>query len=91
VHDFGLAGSFFYLVMEYVDGVNLREAMKAGRFSPEQALAVVPPICEALQYAHDRGVVHRDIKPENLLLDTNGRLKIADFGVARLLDSDVAG
>jgi serine/threonine protein kinase len=89
VHDFGQAGSFFYLVMEYVDGVNLRAAMKAGRFSPEQALAVVPPICEALQYAHDRGVVHRDIKPENLLLDTEGRLKIADFGVARLLDSTV--
>jgi serine/threonine protein kinase len=89
VHDFGQGGSFFYLVMEYVDGVNLRGAMKAGRFSPEQALAVVPPICEALQYAHDRGVVHRDIKPENLLLDTTGRLKIADFGVARLLDSTV--
>jgi len=85
VHDFGQAGVFFYLLMEFVDGVNLRQAMKAGRFTPSQALAVVPPICEALQYAHDRGIVHRDIKPENLLLDKAGRLKIADFGIALMM------
>lgn len=87
VHDFGQAGGYFYLLMEFVDGVNLRQAMKAGRFTPPQALAMVPPICEALQYAHDRGVVHRDIKPENLLLDKEGRLKIADFGIAKMIGS----
>ena len=85
IHDFGQAGGFYYLLMEFVDGVNLRQAMHAGRFTPEQALAVVPPVCEALQYAHEHGVVHRDIKPENLLLDREGRVKIADFGIARLL------
>jgi predicted Ser/Thr protein kinase len=85
VHDFGRAGEFFFLTMEFVDGVNLRQAMRAGRLTPQQALAIVPPICEALQFAHDRGIVHRDIKPENLLLDKEGRVKIADFGIARML------
>src|SRR6266850_4741683 len=85
VHDFGQAGPFFYLLMEFVDGVNLRQAMRAGRFTPAQALALVPKICDALQYAHEEGVLHRDIKPENILLDTRGRLKIADFGIAKIL------
>ena len=85
VHDFGQANGFFYLLMEFVDGANLRQAMRAGRFTPAQALAVVPKICEALQYAHHQGVLHRDIKPENILLDTSGRVKIADFGIAKLV------
>src|SRR5215471_17191893 len=85
IHDFGQANGFFYLLMEYVDGVNLRQAMRAGRFTPEQALAVVPRICEALQFAHNEGILHRDIKPENILLDSKGRLKIADFGIAKLV------
>jgi len=91
IHDFGESGGFYHLVMEYVDGVNLRQAMTAGRFTPEQALAIVPPVCEALQYAHDHGVVHRDIKPENLLLDQQGRVKVADFGIAKLMGSATAG
>ncbi len=88
VHDFGRAGDFYFLLMEFVDGVNLRQAMTAGRLASKQALAIVPPICEALQFAHDRGIVHRDIKPENLLLDKEGRIKIADFGIARMLRTD---
>jgi tRNA A-37 threonylcarbamoyl transferase component Bud32 len=86
VYDFGEAGGLYYLVMEYVDGPNLREVLNAGRLSPEQALAVVPQVCDALQYAHEEGVVHRDIKPENILLDRRGRVKIADFGLAKLLN-----
>src|SRR3954471_20049517 len=91
VHDFGQVGGFCYLLMEFVDGVNLRQAMKASRFTPEQALAMVPPICEALQYAHEHGIVHRDIKPENLLLDKEGRVKIADFGIAKIVGESGTG
>jgi len=85
VHDFGETDGLFYLVMEYVDGVNLRELLGDGRMEPEQALAIVPPVCDALEYAHAKGIVHRDIKPENLLLDRDGRVKIADFGIASLV------
>jgi tRNA A-37 threonylcarbamoyl transferase component Bud32 len=85
IHDFGQAGGYFYLLMEYVDGVNLRQAMRAGRFTPAQALVVVPKICEALQFAHNEGILHRDIKPENILVDVRGRVKIADFGIAKLV------
>jgi len=84
VYDYGQAGEFFYLLMEYVDGVNLRQAMRASRFEPRQALGIVPKICDALQYAHDEGVLHRDIKPENILLDAKGRVKLVDFGIAKL-------
>ena len=83
------APGFFYLVLEYVDGVNLREAMRAGRFTPDQALAIVPQVCEALQYAHSKNVLHRDIKPENILLDIDGRVKIADFGIAKVLGPEM--
>jgi len=85
VYDFGQAGSFFYLVMELVDGANLRHVIHKGGIEPKQALTIVPQICDALQYAHDEGIVHRDIKPENILLDRRGRVKIADFGLAKLL------
>lgn len=85
VHDFGQAENYFYLLMEFVDGVNLRQAMRAGRFTAAQALGIVPKICEALQYAHDEGVLHRDIKPENILLDARGRVKLADFGIAKFI------
>lgn len=93
IHDFGETGGLFFLVMEFVDGVNLRDLLRDGKLEAKQALAIVPPICEALQYAHDKGIVHRDIKPENLLLDRDGRIKIADFGIAALMgaDGDVAG
>ena len=86
VHDFGETGGLYFIVMEYVDGVNLRDLLREGKLEPQQALAIVPPVCDALQYAHDKGIVHRDIKPENLLLDKDGRIKIADFGIAKLID-----
>ena len=86
VHGFGQAGGFCFLLMEFVDGASLRQALRSGRFTPQQALALIPPICEALQTAHAQGVLHRDIKPENLLLDAEGRVKIADFGIAKLLE-----
>ncbi len=87
IHDFGQAGGYYFLLMELVDGVNLRQLLRARKFTPEEALAIVPPLCDALQNAHDRGIVHRDIKPENLLLDKDGRVKVADFGIAKMLGS----
>ncbi len=88
VYDFGVSAGFGYLLMEFVDGVNLRQAMQAGRFTQREALAIVPKICEAIQFAHEQGVLHRDIKPENILLDAHGRVKIADFGIAKLVGDD---
>ncbi len=85
IFEFGEAQGLYYLLMEYVDGVNLRQAIQAHTLSPQDCLAVVQQICDALQYAHDEGIVHRDIKPENVLLDKRGRVKIADFGLAKLL------
>ena len=90
VFDFGHREGLYYLVMELVDGVSLRQALADGGFTPAEALAVVPRICEALQYAHDQGVVHRDIKPENILIDRSGAPKIVDFGLA-LLTRPAAG
>jgi serine/threonine protein kinase len=85
VYDYGQAGGFYYVLMEFIDGVNLRQAMQASRFTPAQALGIVPKICEALQYAHEEGVLHRDIKPENILIDAKGRVKLADFGIAKIV------
>ena len=91
IYDFGQTDGLFYLVMEFVDGVSLRHLLEAGRVSPREALAIVPQICDALQYAHDQRIVHRDIKPENILLDRQGRVKVADFGLAKLVEMDAGG
>jgi serine/threonine protein kinase len=85
VYDFGETDGLYYLTMEFVDGASLRQLLQTRKIAPEEALAIVPKICEALQFAHDQGVVHRDIKPENVLLDKRGRVKIADFGIAKIV------
>ena len=90
VYDFGEVQGRFYLLMEFVDGSTLRQLLRSRRMAPAEALAIVPQICEALQYAHDRGVVHRDIKPENILLNGESSVKIADFGIARILGPEPA-
>ena len=77
VFDFGQRDNFYFFIMEFVDGANLRQLVRSGELDSKAALAVVPQICDALQYAHDEGIVHRDIKPENILLDKSGRVKIA--------------
>jgi predicted Ser/Thr protein kinase len=85
VHEFGQVNGMPFFIMEFVDGLNLRQLEQAGQLSPREALQIVPRICEALQFAHDEGIVHRDIKPENILVDKKGRVKIADFGIAKIL------
>jgi tRNA A-37 threonylcarbamoyl transferase component Bud32 len=85
VHDFGDVDGLYYFTMEFVDGHNLRDLLQDGALPAAQVLAIVPQLCDALQYAHDEGLVHRDIKPENILLDKRGRVKIADFGLAKLV------
>ncbi len=97
LYEFGVASGYqpstlnsqlFYFLMEYVDGVNLRQLLHAGRISTREALAIVPQICDALQFAHDQGIVHRDIKPENILMDRRGRVKVADFGLAKIVGNE---
>ena len=85
VYEFGVVDGLHYFIMEFVDGLNLRQVQQAGRISPREALKIIPQICDALQYAHEQGVVHRDIKPENVMLDKKGRVKITDFGLAKIL------
>ncbi|MFZ0829351.1 MAG: protein kinase [Verrucomicrobiia bacterium] len=82
------ATSIHYFIMEFVDGPNLRQVEQAGKLPPREALEIIPQICAALQFAHDEGIVHRDIKPENILLDKKGRVKIADFGLAKILGQE---
>jgi len=94
VHDSGQIGGLYYFIMEYVDGLNLRELLhrsQEGRLDADRALQIVHSLCDALDYAHDEGVIHRDIKPENILIDTKGRVKVADFGLAKLLGGDDDG
>jgi hypothetical protein len=86
IHDFGEADGRPYFVMEYVAGQNLRQRLRGGAPGLGDILHIEDQICDALQYAHDQGIVHRDIKPENILLDKKGRVRLADFGIAKLLD-----
>ena len=88
VFDQGRDGDVVFLVMEYVEGRNLRDVLKAaGRLTPGQTVGVLEPIVSAVAAAHRAGIVHRDMKPENVLMATDGRIKVADFGLARAIES----
>jgi serine/threonine protein kinase len=85
VYDFGEADGLYYITMEFVAGMTLRQLLRTGALTEARALQILSQVCDALQYAHDGGIVHRDIKPENILLDRRGQVKIADFGLAKLV------
>jgi eukaryotic-like serine/threonine-protein kinase len=86
-YDFDTHDGIDFLVMEYVEGTTLSEELKAGAFDPEKTTRLAKQLAEGLSAAHTRGVVHRDLKPSNLRITSDGRLKILDFGIAKLLKS----
>lgn len=88
LYDFGEVEGRFFLLMEFVDGVTLRQLYRTRKLSATEALNVVQHICDALQYARQQNIVHCDIKPENILLDKNGAVKIADFGIAKMVGAE---
>ncbi|HEY2573509.1 MAG TPA: protein kinase, partial [Verrucomicrobiaceae bacterium] len=93
VYDFGeTAANQFYLVMEHVDGTDVAQMILAkSRLPDEHALSITAHVCDALHYAHSHGVIHRDIKPANILLNREGQVKIADFGLAKKTDAGATG
>ena len=90
VHDWGAENEkTYYMVMEYVSGSDLRDLLVSrGSLDPSHAATIMASVCDALYVAHSRGLVHRDVKPENILLARDGTVKVADFGIAAMVDAD---
>lgn len=90
VYEYGEERDLAYIAMEYVQGNPLREYFNRGtRFEDRDAVSIMAQLLDALAYAHEQGVYHRDVKPANLIVMTNGRLKVADFGIARIDSSNL--
>lgn len=86
--DVGTEGDFRYLVLEYISGNTLKDIIKEkGALNPNTAIQIAIRILSALQHAHENGIIHRDIKPQNVLVNTNGHIKVADFGIARITNT----
>ncbi|WP_461784516.1 serine/threonine-protein kinase [Prosthecobacter sp.] len=86
VYDFGeTAEGHMYYTMEFVSGMDLQHLLKRDSPEPRQILQIITQVCEALQFAHERGIVHRDVKPANILIDERGNVKVADFGLAKVV------
>src|SRR3954465_358995 len=89
VYDFGEEGNVAYLVMEFIKGKELKSFFDANeRFELKEVVRIMGELCEALEFAHNAGIIHRDIKPANVMLDAQAHTKLTDFGVARVQDSD---
>jgi serine/threonine protein kinase len=89
IYDVGREGGMVYMAMELLEGVDLGAEAANRRFSVQEAVSIAERVADALSFAHDRGVVHRDIKPPNIMLIGGGRVKIMDFGIARMRSSDL--
>ncbi len=87
VHDSGEDAGHLYIIMEYVDGPNLRDRILGG-LTLDETTHIVTQIGSALTFAHEHGIVHRDVKPANVLLDATGRARLSDFGIAKVFASD---
>lgn len=86
--DVGVEGEFRYLVLEYVSGSTLKETIQQkGQIDTETAIQIAVRILSALQHAHSKHIIHRDIKPQNVLVDADGHIKVADFGIARMTNA----
>ena len=87
VYDYGAEGDLSYIVMEYIQGRELLDYFEKGeRFDLATVLRITVELLEALDFAHEAGIIHRDVKPANVMVDTAGHVKLTDFGVARLMD-----
>ena len=91
VYDVGEDNGTIYIAMEYLQGEPFNDVIRAGRLSIEQSVEIACQVADALDYAHGRGIVHRDIKPSNIILDAQNKVKLTDFGIARIEDAASAG
>src|SRR5712692_7747747 len=90
IYDLQQAAGSQYLVLELVEGETLADRLNRGPVSIDEALNIAKDICEALEAAHDKGVVHRDLKPANVKLTPDGKVKVLDFGLAKAMDATSA-
>ncbi len=90
IYDWGKFNSYYYIVMEFVEGISLKELIdKKGSVEPDTAAKYAVQICDALGAAHDNNLIHRDIKPQNILISPEGKIKVTDFGIAKSLNTDI--
>ncbi|HAD19597.1 MAG TPA: serine/threonine protein kinase, partial [Lachnospiraceae bacterium] len=97
IYDVGSENGIYYIVMEYVEGITLKEYIqKKGKLSYKETLSIAIQVSRGIQAAHEKGIIHRDIKPQNIIISTDGKVKVTDFGIARAastntIHSDVMG
>lgn len=86
VYDFGVVRDYLFYAMEFIEGTDLYHVLTTRQMIGDKAVQIVLALCDALGYAHEKGLVHRDLKPANILIAKDGRIKLADFGLAKQLN-----